>query len=57
MAEVEQEKNGFQIKGNLFFSLFFKFDQKKIDFKQFAILNALILKYVISKTISKKIQN
>ena len=43
-------------KGNLFFSLFFKFDQKKIDFKQFAILNALILKYVISKTISKKIK-
>ena len=25
--------------GNLFISLFFKFDQKKIDFKQFAILN------------------
>ena len=43
-------------KGNLFFSLFFKFDQKKIDFKQFAILNALILKYVISKTIPKKIK-
>ena len=40
-------------KGNLFFSLFFKFDQKKIDFKQFAILNALILKHVISKTISR----
>ena len=43
-------------KGNLFFSLFFKFDQKKIDFGQFAILNALVLKYVISKTISQKIK-
>ena len=27
-------------KGNLFFSIFFKLDQKKINFKQFAILNA-----------------
>ena len=34
-------------KGNLFFSLFFKFDQRKINFKQFAILNALILKHTI----------
>ena len=43
-------------KGNLFISLFFKFDQKKINFKQFATLNALLLKKVISKTISKKIK-
>ena len=43
-------------KGNLFISLFFQFDQKKINFKQFAILNALILKKVISKTISKNIK-
>tara|TARA_B100000886_G_scaffold340275_1_gene308879 strand:+ start:1983 stop:2546 length:564 start_codon:yes stop_codon:yes gene_type:complete len=42
-------------KGNLFISLFFKFDQKKINFKQFAVLNALLLKKIISKTISKKI--
>ena len=41
-------------KGNLFISLFFKFDQKKINFKQFAVLNALLLKKIISKTISKK---
>ena len=41
-------------KGNLFISLFFKFDQKKINFKQFAILNAFLLKKVISKIISKK---
>ncbi len=43
-------------KGNLFISLFFKFDQRKINFKQFAILNALLLKKVISKTISVKIK-
>ena len=43
-------------KGNLFISLFFKIDQKKINFRQFAILNALLLKKVISKIILKKIQ-
>ncbi len=43
-------------KGNLFMSLFFKFDQKKINFKQFAILNAYLLKKVISKVISKQIK-
>ena len=43
-------------KGNLFISLFFKFDQKKITFKQFAVLNAFLIKKVISKTISKKIK-
>ncbi len=43
-------------KGNLFISLFFKLDQKKINFKQFATLNAFLLKKVISKNISKKIR-
>ena len=43
-------------KGNLFISLFFQFDQRKINFKQFAILNALLIKKVISKTISRKIK-
>ena len=43
-------------KGNLFISLFFQFDQKKISFKQFAILNAFLLKKLISKTISNKIR-
>tara|TARA_B100000941_G_C28503954_1_gene556023 strand:+ start:52 stop:615 length:564 start_codon:yes stop_codon:yes gene_type:complete len=42
-------------KGNLFISLFFKLDQKKINFKQTAVLNALLLKKVISKKLSKKI--
>ena len=43
-------------KGNLFISLFFKVDQTKINFKQFAILNAFLLKKMISKIISKKIK-
>ena len=43
-------------KGNLFFSIFFKLDQNKINFKQFAILNAFLIKNVISKKISKKIK-
>ena len=43
-------------KGNLFISLFFKFDKKKMNFKQFAILNAFLLKKVLSKTIPKKIK-
>ena len=41
-------------KGNLFITLFFKFDQNKINFKQFAILNAFLLKKLISKIISKR---
>ena len=43
-------------KGNLFISLFFKHDQKKINFKQFAILNAFLIKKVVSKIIKKKIK-
>ncbi len=42
--------------GNLFISLFFRFDQNKINFKQFAILNAFLLKKAISSKISKKIK-
>ena len=43
-------------KGNLFISIFFEIDQKKINFKQYAILNALILRKLVSKIISKKIK-
>tara|TARA_B100000941_G_C28174392_1_gene383889 strand:+ start:52 stop:615 length:564 start_codon:yes stop_codon:yes gene_type:complete len=42
--------------GNLFITLFFKFDQKKINFRQFAILNAFLIKQVISKIFTKKIK-
>ena len=43
-------------KGNLFFSIFFKLDKKKINYRQFAVLNAFILKKIISKKISKDIK-
>ncbi len=41
-------------KGNLFISIFFKLDQKKINFKEFAVLNAYLLKKIISNIIKKK---
>ena len=49
-------KKWISLKGNLFITLFFEFDQKKINFKQFAVLNAFLLKKVISNIISKKIR-
>ena len=49
-------KKWISLKGNLFITLFFKFDQKKINFKQLAVLNAFLLKKVISKIILKKIK-
>ena len=49
-------KKWISLKGNLFVTLFFEFDQKKINFKQFAVLNAFLLKKVISNIISKKIK-
>ena len=48
-------KKWVSIKGNLFISLFFRLDQKKINFKQFSVLNAFLLKKVISKLIRKKL--
>ena len=43
-------------KGNLFISIFFEINQKSINFKQFAILNAFILRKLVSKFISKNIK-
>ncbi len=43
-------------KGNLFISIFFKLDELKITPRQFAILNAFLLKYLISRKICKKIK-
>ena len=42
--------------GNLFISLLFKYDPKKINFKQFAILNAFLVKNVISKITLKELR-
>ena len=43
-------------KGNLLFLYFLDSIKKKINFKQFSILNALLLKKVLSKKISKHIK-
>ena len=43
------------IEGNLFMTIFFKLDQNKINFKQFAVLNAFLLRKLISKNTSKNI--
>ena len=43
-------------KGNLFISIFFEMNQDNIDFKQFAILNAFLLKNILSKQFPKKIK-
>tara|TARA_B100001063_G_scaffold161781_1_gene150983 strand:+ start:2017 stop:2583 length:567 start_codon:yes stop_codon:yes gene_type:complete len=40
-------------KGNLFLTIFFEMEQTKINFKHFAILNAFLLKKIISKFSNK----
>ncbi len=42
-------------KGNLFISLFFEINQKKINFKNYSILNAFIIRKTISKFANDKI--
>ena len=41
--------------GNLFVSIFFRIDNKKIEFNQFAILNPYIIKNILSKYLTHKI--
>ncbi len=43
-------------KGNLFLSIFFDISEKKIDFKEFAVLNAYLLKNILAKKFSQKIK-
>ena len=42
-------------KGNLFISIFFEINQKKINFRQYALLNAYLLRYILNKFTKKKI--
>ncbi len=42
--------------GNLFITIFFNLDETKVNFQQFAKLNAFLLKKLISKKINKKIK-
>ena len=43
-------------KGNLFLTIFFEMSQKKINFKNYAILNAYLIKNILSKKFSNKIK-
>ena len=43
-------------KGNLFLSIYFDMSKKNIDFKQFAVLNAYLLKSILAKKFSNKIK-
>ena len=36
-------------KGNFFLSIFFEFNPKKINFRQYAILNAYLIKKILKK--------
>ena len=49
-------KKWLSLKGNLFFSIFFEINEKKISFKQYTELNAFLVRKVLSKYISKKIE-
>jgi len=42
-------------KGNLFVTIFFEIQNAKINFKQFAILNAYLIKKIIKRYTSKKV--
>jgi BirA family biotin operon repressor/biotin-[acetyl-CoA-carboxylase] ligase len=43
-------------KGNLFLTIFFDMNKKKVDFKKFAVLNAYLLKSILAKKFSNKIK-
>ena len=48
-------KKWVSIKGNLFISIFFEINQNKINFSQYALLNAYLFKNIIRKFTKKKI--
>ena len=48
-------KKWLSIKGNLFISIFFEINQNKINFSQYALLNAYLFKNIIRKFTKKKI--
>jgi len=43
-------------KGNIFLSIFFDMSKKTVDFKKFAVLNAYLLKSILTKKFSNKIK-
>ena len=53
MVDEPWEKNGFPKKGNLFLTIFFELNQKKIDFKKFAYFKCLFDKSYIGQKLFK----
>ena len=49
-------KKWVSLSGNLFISIFFEIEKEKINFKQFAILNAFIMRKITSKLTDKNIK-
>ncbi len=49
-------KKWISLKGNLFFSIYFAVNKTRLNYKQFAILNAYILKKIISEVVNTKIK-
>ena len=41
-------------RGNLFISIFFEINQQRINFKQYALLNAYLIRNIIKKFTKKK---
>ena len=52
----QRGKKWLSLKGNLFFSILFEINEKKINLKQYTKLNAYLLRNVLSKYIFKKIK-
>ncbi|RPH00434.1 MAG: biotin--[acetyl-CoA-carboxylase] ligase [Candidatus Pelagibacter sp. TMED153] len=48
-------KKWISLKGNLFLSIFFVINNTKINYKQFALLNAYLIRNILSKYVLKKI--
>ena len=42
--------------GNLFLSIFFEFNPKLLNFKQYAVLNAFVLKKILAKYVIKNVK-
>ena len=49
-------KKWISLKGNLFLTICFDISKKRIDFKKFAVLNALLFKNILMKKFSNKIK-
>lgn len=49
-------KKWVSLKGNMFLSILFQFNPKKINFRQYAILNAYLIRQILNKYITKRVR-